>query len=435
MDQTSAKENCIESGCGGMVRPGGVHAKRMAQVSLVLVLGCVTANCVLSETAKSAEAFADSVGINVHLSYTDSAYVTKFDVVRDALVDLHVHHLREGLVEAGDPAYFSHLHELGQLGFKAIFITTPDQGESTLESFPARVGPIFEGYEAPNEFDQSRAPDWTGTLRSYMGTLHTVSTRMRIPVIGPSLTKPPSFALLGDVSTLITYGNLHNYPAGRHPGTHGWGANGYGSLTYNVANVERYAGDLPVMTTETGYTNDAGASNAVTEELAAKYLPRLIAYQFSAGISRTYIYELLSSGHEDFGILSRDARKRPAYFALEELMKMADDRTENRSPGSLDLHISGGNGDVQHLLLQKADGSFLLLIWIEASGYDVPHAAPVDVAAQNVTLTLPWTPHSIVDFQWGPGGAVTHRSIEPAALVSVPVSDYMSVVELVPGKL
>jgi hypothetical protein len=407
----------------------------MAQVAVLMGFGCITARCIQSETAKSAKGFADSVGINVHLSYTDSAYVTKFDVVRDALVDLHVRHLREGLVKAGNTAYFSHLHELGQLGFKAMFITAPDQGESTLESFPARVGPIIEGYEAPNEFDQSRAPDWTGTLRIYMGTLHAVSTRMRIPVTGPSLTKPESFALLGDVSALISYGNLHNYPAGRHPGTHGWGANGYGSLTYNVANVERYAGDLPVMTTETGYTNDAGAANAVTEELAAKYLPRLIAYHFSAGISRTYIYELLSSGREDFGILSRDARKKPAYFALEELMKMVDDRTESRSPGSLDLHMSGGNGDMQHLLLQKADGSFLLLIWIEASGYDVPRAAPVGVAAQNVTVTLPWTPLSIVDFQWGPGGVVTHRSIEPAASVSVPVSDYMSVVQLVPRKL
>lgn len=406
----------------------------MAQVALAVWFACVTASCVHSETAKSAKAFADSVGINVHLSYTDSGYAAKFDVLRKVLVDLHVRHLREGLVEAGDSVYFSHLRQLGQLGFNAIFITAPNEGESTLESFPMRVGPIFEGYEAPNEFDQSKAPDWAGTMRTYLQTLHAVSARMRVPVIGPSLTKPQSFVLLGDVSTLIDYGNLHNYPAGRHPGTHGWGANGYGSLTYNVANVERYAGSLPVMTTETGYTNDTSAANSVSEELAAKYLPRLIAYQFSAGIKRTYIYELLSSGREDFGILSRDARKKPACFALGELMKIVDDRTENGSPGSLDLHLSGVNGDVQHVLLQKADGRFLLLIWIEASSYDLPQAAPVDVAAQKATLTLPWTPKSILVSQWGPGGVVVHRSIAPAASISVPVSDYMSVVELVPPR-
>src|ERR1700722_6811718 len=50
----------------------------------------------------------------------------------------------------------------------------------------------------------------------------------KFPIVGPSLTQGESFAKVADTARFFDFANLHNYLGGRNPGTHGWGANGYG---------------------------------------------------------------------------------------------------------------------------------------------------------------------------------------------------------------
>lgn len=384
------------------------------------------------EHATKAETFHDSVGINVHFNYTNSGYDTQYPLVRSALIKLHIRHLREGLVVNASPDYYAHLRELGQLGFRAIFITNFNQGADTLRSFPAIIGPIFEGYEAPNEIDQAKIPDWPDKMRNYLNTVYSVCNSLHVRLIGPSLTRAESYPAIGDISNVIHYGNLHNYPAGRHPGSSGWGSNGYGSLNYNLTNVSSYARGLPVITTETGYTNDLSAANSVSPEITAKYLPRLLAYQYTHGIRRTYIYELLSSGHEDFGLLTRDGAEKPAYRAVAGLMSLVDDRDSRPEADLLSYQLSGAGPDVQHLLLQKSDGRFLLLVWLESSSFDVPHARALAVPDQPVTLMLPWSPRGLAIDRWRPDGDVIHESAAASRLIKFRISDSLTVVEFAP---
>ena len=138
---------------------------------------------------------------------------------------------------------------------------------------------------------------WVDKTRAVLQRLRTAQGRFRL--YGPSLTAARAFQALGDIGTIVDFGNMHNYFAGRHPGTGGWGASSYGSIAWNLNLVQESTGGKPTVTTETGYRNDS-APDALPLDIAARYLPRLLLEQYQAGISRTFLYELVDSSPEQY---------------------------------------------------------------------------------------------------------------------------------------
>jgi hypothetical protein len=282
---------------------------------LCLVAASYPANEV--EKAVSADAFVESVGVNVHLHYTDTSY-GNFPAVEKAIKDLNVRHIRDGLTDTSWTPYYDRLNELGRAGIKAILIASPNQNGPLLTAYPARVADSFEGYEAPNEYDQSGDKDWVGTTNGFMARLYQAvrgdPRTAKFPIVGPSLTQGESFAKLADTARFFDFANLHNYLGGRNPGTQGWGANGYGSYKWNL-NLARTAwAGKPIFTTETGYFNDVSKTDGVPEDVAGKYLPRLLFLQWIHGIQRTYVYELVDVGDKQrfgdatYGLLRADCQ-------------------------------------------------------------------------------------------------------------------------------
>src|ERR1700736_3740754 len=106
------------------------------------------------EPAVSADAFVDSVGINVHLHFADTTY-GDFASVENSLKALGVRHIRDGLIDTTWAPYYERLNVLGRLGIKSTLITSPNQGDTTLVGYPRRVPQSLEAYEAPNEYDKS----------------------------------------------------------------------------------------------------------------------------------------------------------------------------------------------------------------------------------------------------------------------------------------
>jgi len=237
------------------------------------------------ETAKSADAFVGTVGVNVHLHYTDTVYAN-FPAVESALKSLGVRHIRDGMVDTKWQPFYDRHNELGRAGIKADFITAPKLDASILLAFPSRMKDSFEAYEDPNEFDGR--PDWPATLGPYMEMVYkTVKSNPAtagFPVIGPSFTKKESFDKLAASAPFFDYANLHNYFAGKYPGTQGWG-----SIDWNLALVDKAWPGKPVMTTETGYRYDMENVQGIPEEIAGRYMPRMLLEQFLHGIQRTYI--------------------------------------------------------------------------------------------------------------------------------------------------
>ena len=345
------------------------------------------------ETAQSADAFVDSAGVNVHLHDGNTAY-GNFAAVENALKNLGVRHIRDGLIDTTWTPYYDRLNELGRLGIKADLITSTNQSAALLAAYPQRVPDSLEAYEAPNEYDNSGDPSWSGTLNAFMPRLHTavqsVAGASKFPITGPSLTQAGSFPKTASTSSSFDHANLHNYLAGRNPGTSGWGGNGYGSIDWNLALANSAWPGKPVITTETGYINDLSKANSVPEDVSGKYLPRLLLEQWLHGIHRTYIYELVDIGSQftdnGFGLLRNDFSPKPGYNAIKSLLGLLKDPGPAFSLGRLGYELTGDLANVHHLLLEKRDSTFYLAIWVEQPGYDVNAKKALSVADQSVSI-------------------------------------------------
>src|SRR5918998_1731657 len=77
-----------------------------------------------AETARSADDFVSSIGVNTHVIYDDTAY-GNFNLVRDRLRELGVRHIRDGL--CGSCAWqHDRLNALAADGIKAdLIVGTP----------------------------------------------------------------------------------------------------------------------------------------------------------------------------------------------------------------------------------------------------------------------------------------------------------------------
>jgi IPT/TIG domain/Putative Ig domain len=361
------------------------------------------------ETADSADAFVDSAGVNVHLNFTDTPY-GNFGAVEKALIGLGVRHLRDGLVDTTWTPYYDRLNFLGRSGIKATLITSMSQTAALLTAYPSRVADSFEAYEAPNEYDQSGDVNWSTTMNTFLGKMSAAvkgnPQGAGFPILGPSLTAATSYPKVVASAAYVDVVNLHNYMGGRNPGTPGWGAGGYGSIAWNMASTSATWPGKPVITIETGYCNELSIADSVPEDVAARYLPRIFLEQWLHGIKRTYIYELVDVGgtvaSNGYGLLHTDFTPKPGYTAVKNLLGLLADAGPEFKPGGLGLKLSGELANVHHLLLQKRDGEFYLVMWVEQPGYDVNLKTKLVVAAQSVSISLGQS-----------GRIVTHRLTLP----------------------
>jgi IPT/TIG domain/Putative Ig domain len=348
-----------------------------------------------AEMAQMADAFVDSIGVNVHLHFADTSY-GNYAAVKSALRNLGVRHIRDGLIDTTWAPYYDRLNELGRLGIKSTLITSPKETGAVLISYPNRVPDSFEAYEAPNEYDLSGDPHWTTTLNAFMSVLHNAvrfnPKTSGFPIIGPSLTQSASFPVAASSAFSFDDANLHNYLGGRNPGTAGWGANGYGSIDWNIALAKSAWPNKPIWTTETGYLNDLSKLDSVPEVISGKYLPRVLLEQWIHGIKRTFIYELVDIGstfdQNGFGLLHADFSPKPAYNSVKNILGLLSDPGPVFQTHSLGVALEGDLPNVHHLLLEKRTGTYYLIIWAEEPGYDVNSKKNVDVPAHRITIKI-----------------------------------------------
>ena len=385
------------------------------------------------ETAKSADAFVDSVGVNVHLHDSDTLYA-QFDSVETALTNLGVRHIRDGLIDTTWTPYYDRLNELGSLGIKSTLITNPAESNDLLTGYPQRVSDSFEAYEGPNEYDASGDPNWAATLNSFMarlyGAVKSNPNTARFPVFGPSLTQPGSYPQVAASAPFFDDANLHNYFGGRNPGTPGWGNNGYGSIGWNLALVQSAWPCKPIVTTETGYLNDLSNPQGIPEQISGRYLPRVLFEQWNHGIEKTFIYQLLEEGSQfpdnSFGLVHSDFTPKPGYTAIENLLHLLSDPGPAVALGSLDYSLSGNLGNIHHTLLEKRNGVFYLAVWVEAPAYDVNAKKILPVATQTVTLQFKQT-ETVKSYVLDDEGGMTASTLGSGQTQTISVNDRVTV--------
>jgi hypothetical protein len=367
------------------------------------------------DKTRSAYDFVNSIGVNTHLNYFDRTY-GNFSLVERELESAGIRHVRDGVhfvSSQSDNGVYRRWAKLGGDGirFDAVLDPRNQLGPLTqekLEQIDQLTDGAIESFEGPNEMDVSNIGDWASVDRSYQKEIYRsvrlMTDSRSIAVIGPSMASASNGSVLGNIGEWVDYGNLHPYPAAKMPSA---------VLPDQTQKAEFMFGSKPIMITESGYHNalhDHHDQPAVSESAGAKYITRLFLEDFLHGIARTYLYEFFDEAPEPgltdlqmhWGLIRSDGSEKPAFSAVKNLIGELRDSTEPKELQQLAYSLNTNNISVHHLLLQKSDGEFDLILWQEVPSYDYQNQTDIAVPQEPVTLTLG-------------RNAVSIRAYEPAA--------------------
>jgi hypothetical protein len=394
----------------------------------------------IPEKARSADAFVDSLGVNVHLGYSDTVYYRFEELIKPKLLELGIRHVRDGLrLDRKD--VIARLTILAENGIRSDLLVNPKEAVAIAKALKKSVLTV----EGRNEPDHGNG--WEAAARDENKALYAAikadPETANIPVVvsGMANTRDSAakLAASGLTSESLDFGNMHSYPGGLNPVSGGWGI----PLTKAIEQERKVCGDKPIICTESGYHNrlEEKGHPGVSEAAAAKYLPRLFFTYFNRGIVRTFSYEFIDGKpdpkNEDierhFGMLHNDGSPKPVFTAVKRLIALLKDPGEPLTPGALDYTLSGETKNVEHALLQKRDGRFFLVLWLEVVSFDTK-------AKQDLAVA----PHEVVVKFAAPIAKVTiHKpssATEPVATfaatgeIKVSVPDELLVIEIAPGK-
>ena len=430
----------------------------------------------------SAQSFLDGIGVSVHWEAKDTVYGTQAKAVASAAVDLGVRHLR---------GYDSNISPmLARLGVTAMLVagpevSTPQRIAQTVADANAQY-PVIDTVEGPNEADlfwplhQYRYQGQgfpAGTLayqRDLYAAIRSRPALKDVQVIGPSLGRTylpgPLHGnpyLGGGLANAVDFGNFHPYPFGGNsfslPFPYDSIARYYWTGNFPSANLDEYPyaflvyappfAPRPMAATETGYPT---WRNGVTEEVQAKYIPRLVAEYCRLGIRRTYLYELVdvkadpggSDINAHFGLIRNDLSRKPAFAALKSLLALVkpgantavSEEASDVPEITLVVHMPVGfdrQRYVHSLIVRRSKKEAVLLLWHEVASADTSSSPPRTIAVSTgqveVAAHLAW--HVAAWFDYDADWQLDRHEVSPAApSVSVPLRDQLVAVILRRGE-
>jgi hypothetical protein len=310
---------------------GSQTLKSISIIALSFAVLPITACQALSVPARSADSFVDSIGIAVHLGYTDTPYKNYDTIIKPRLQELGVKHIRDG-ASIRNTSSLDKFNDLAKSGIKSTLVMDPRDLADASEAveIAKRVANSITAVEGPNELDLNTTVTYKGNVfpdgvRLFQKELYEAiksdSTTSHLPVIGPSITKWERNDIAKLAGLPCDNNNLHLYPGG------GWIPEQPDLDLYFIPNVKPICGDTkPSIATEMGYhnyftTTPAGYPSGVPESISAKYIPRFFLKNFNRGIERSFSYELidLTPTHK-FGLLRNDGSPKPAFSALKNLI-------------------------------------------------------------------------------------------------------------------
>jgi hypothetical protein len=352
-----------------------------------------------------ANALVESIGICTHLSYSGTVYVNKFDKIFPLLVDSGIKHFREEVIVKLNLAYnnpfYVRCRSFVDKGVKFCCIaakiskTPSEQDFDGLEKAYDNMGGGIEIYEGINEPNYSGIPDWPAISASMQEYLYKAVRKIpkldSVPVLSPSFTGS-SGRTVGDISAYADYGNIHSYSGGNYPET-----TGTGNLSSYTTPARTNTLEKPIISTESGYHSAMLTTKPhapVPVPIIARYLPRLLLFNFMSGIKRSYIYEFADSHNLDdadqesrFGLVDMNGVPKASYYAVKNLIGMFSGDGAEYPLKPLDISISGNSSKVLFAVFQKADGEYLVPVWLAVPAYNPTTRTVLPVPAQTVRLT------------------------------------------------
>lgn len=411
---------------------------------------------IVPEPARAADSFVESIGVATHFGYHNTVYGQKWDEVSKLLGESGIRLIRDG--------YDPHLDDLWKsYGIRSILIAHPSQTwDACLEQWKQHRQ-LIAAIEGPNEVNGR----WDNLHNGYEGTTWPDGPKRfqnelfdhvkgeaqlkDIRVIDLSLWNKGAGPQIAPLRS-FDYANAHSYAGGGIPSQ---------SMDFRdpYLVLGRGAALPPLVATESGYHTCignskviAGAQAGVSHAAHRKYIPRQVAEYFAAGYRWDVIYEFAAgrpkkAEQEDpeaaFGLLMPDAAPKPAYFALKSLIELIGEskwdaaagawvRPVAEPPRALAFSLGDAPASVHHTLLERADGTFQLLLWNEVSSWDLRKKR--DVANDDVPVHLALTRNAewITVSHLGPD-APPVQQVEGVAAIDLKVPDEVIVVGIKPA--
>lgn len=406
-------------------------------------------------TPRRAAELHSLVGVNLHIGDGEYPAIAKYaEMMNDLGIKLYRTGLPPGTIRSINYLY-------ANTGAKVCLLTSPREVGARPIDIVATIKQIgkekiayVENYNEPDGFGR---PSYNGV--AYPGSVRVFAQdlydRLKadpytadVKIVGTSpayynTNTTPSMV----IADLVDYGNSHPYPADQLPDeTTQFGC---WNQAYNDG-CKRLHGTKPVIITEDGYyksiattATDPGNKYPISEKAFAKYINRRALYLFENSVADVYrwiIYELRDGStakttdkESQFGICNGNGDRKPAFYALKSLIAAAKDGGANEltfTPTPLDITFSGDISNLQHRLLQKSNGDYVLAVWRKLRSYEhgtVTTRKDLDHTPTNLTILLPSVPAVVSKIDTV---SATKSSMTPAQSITVPVADSVVLLEL-----
>jgi hypothetical protein len=385
----------------------------------------------------SAYTFEDGIGMNIH--FGNGAYGPQ-EYILALLQAMNIHHIRDGLsIIPGNYYAISSFNLLQANGIYADLIATNKQSiATTISEVQTLISGEVESLEGPNELDICcRDTNWIKDDQYTLTQSMWPSAQLlgNISVIGPVIGSPSnSYAKLGSLAAYEDYGNTHDYQAGFYPEVLGWGGPGYcgeiyATIAYNLCNAKQSAGAKPVAATEFGYQVALYTQNDVDELAQGTYTIRQIIQHYIHGIPKSYIYALLDTGGQTFGLIEgKTGRQRPAFSEISGFMQVLRD-SSNAGSGCV-IPVTVTTSGVRSFGLCKSTGENDLVLWQPVQTYNTNTFLDgvISPISASVVPVPGFTPSSVSQWSYDPSGVWSNNS--SVDITAVPVTDRPSIIVL-----
>ncbi|TQN61850.1 hypothetical protein FLX27_09240 [Agrobacterium tumefaciens] len=395
------------------------------------------------------EAFLDSVGVCGHFARTKGVYPERFEHILPEMEALGVRHLRdEGFITAADrhnsPA-FQRLRRIVAANIRLTIICYDDINPyfaTPLDRIPDfydwcdKGVDLFEGGNEPVlTKDPQNAPRRSAQHQAALyRTIHSNPRLNSVGVVAPSYIQT-NVPLALNLEKDCDFGNIHPYAGMEHPET-----TGPGELSKFVTASRPIATGRPMLATEIGYQTALKTKSfhfPVTEDIKARYMPRMLLWCFVSGIRRSYIYEMVSSFANDetnpetsFGLLRHDLSRTPAYEAVRALLSLCKAKQQT---APVERRVDFFQNDLQRISLQLArpDGALLVPVWLAIRGWQWPARIENPPAERAAAFSVTGQHSRVIAHRFRDNGSVSQHVIaREDGRYRFPVSDQLTVLEI-----
>jgi len=384
------------------------------------------------EQAMRAAGFLDTIGVNTHVGsdpYNNPAGIASM------LSYLGTSNIRQ--TSPTDATSLANMQALGQLGAKFDLIVNGGGPVNLVGALATarQLAPYLTAIEGVNE-----AQIWPITYGGLGGVDAAVALQKDLYAAvkaDPALSKdsvymftlggvdPGAFPSIGDLSAYTDYANVHSYPP--------HGLRPIFVIHAAIDGGRTDAPSKPVVVTETGYyTLQSNVGwGGVPESVQSKYLLGELLDEAAAGVSRTYLYDLIDDGadpagtnqEDHFGLFHNDGSPKLAATAIHNLTTLLADTGANSGSFPLDNFSFTATGVPYNytgntMLMQKSDGTHVIAVWNEEQTWnsDTQTTIPVQHFPTSVALDKSYSTVLVYDPTTGTAPVQTLHNVSSVSL-------------------